>query len=358
MSASAFTGFQLFDHTPQLFDAMLRDIEHAKKEIYLETYKFGYDSIGKKFRDSLTQKAQQGVRIKILIDSWGTSVSESFFSELIRHGGKVRFFKKIRFFFDFFTKNHRRNHRKLLIIDKQITYIGSANIVGHALNWRELTIKINGQMAKVFKKSFAKSFKIYNKYNFKKFSYRRTVQSGSFEIIQDIPSIYRQQIKKKYERLIATAKKKIIIETPYFLPGYKLRKALADASLRGVDVQVLVPEHSDLKSVDILRSKYLGFYAKNGISIRFYTPHNLHAKCLLIDDEIFSLGSANFDYRSFRYQHEIILTGENKAIVASVKKHIEETQKNCIDFSYNNWLERPLFERMLEQLLVPFRHLF
>jgi cardiolipin synthase len=176
---------------------MLKDIENAKSFIYVETYRFNNDSIGIKFRDALAAKCKQGVEVRVLVDSWGTSVSLSFFNSIINNGGEVKYFKKFKFFIDFFTKNHRRNHRKLLIIDDNITYIGSSNYAAYSLTWRESVLKIEGAISHYFKKSFLESLAIYNKYNFHKFTFKKTIRLGDFSIVQDIPSIYRQHIKKK-----------------------------------------------------------------------------------------------------------------------------------------------------------------
>src|SRR5690606_18422725 len=110
--------------------------------------------LGELYRDALVTKCTEGVQVKLLLDSWGTDVPISFFEPIIKQGGEVKFFKKIRFFIDFFTKNHRRNHRKLLIIDQQITYIGSANLTHYSLKWRELMLRIEGPIALDFKKTF------------------------------------------------------------------------------------------------------------------------------------------------------------------------------------------------------------
>lgn len=351
-------SYTLYDHPPDLYQAMLKDIEQAKDYIYLETYKFGNDNIGNRFRNALTKKAKEGVKIKLLLDSWGAGVPLSFFTEMIRYGAEVRYFKKIVLAFDFFTKNHRRNHRKLLIIDDRITYLGSANIAGHSIKWRELQLRISGPITIHFKRNFLTSFKSYNKYLFNKFNYRKSVYFEDFEIVQDIPSIYRQRIKKKYEDLIRSAVREIIIETPYFIPGFKLRKELMDAASKGVDVKVIMPFHSDVKVVDLLRNKYLGMMHRSNVKLLFYIPTNLHAKAALFDNEIFSIGSANFDYRSFRYMYEIALFGKHPEIVSELRKHIDETLKDCIPFDYEAWMNRPVIEKIISQLLVPFRHLF
>ncbi|MDP2423892.1 MAG: phosphatidylserine/phosphatidylglycerophosphate/cardiolipin synthase family protein [Bacteroidales bacterium] len=358
MQEEPIPNYQLFSAPPALYEAMLSDIAAAKDYICLETYKFGNDSAGNRFRKALTEKSREGVNIKILIDSWGGGVPISYFSEMIRHGAEVRYFQKIVLAFDFFTKNHRRTHRKLLIIDDKISYLGSANITGYSLDWRELQIRITGDMAHCFKKIFYQNFNLYQKYIFNKLNYRKAIHCLGFEIVQDMPSIYRQRIKKKFEELIKNAQKQILIETPYFIPGFKLRKALMDAAHRGVDVKVLMPQHSDVKIVDLLRNKYLGLIHRNKVKLLLYTPNNLHAKAMLVDDEIFCITSANFDYRSFRYQHEIALLGRQKEIIKMLKSHMEETLSQCIPFNYDFFTQRPIIQKIFEILLVPFRHLF
>lgn len=344
---------------PVIFqEAMIRDIALAESYIYLEIYKFRNDESGIKFRDALAERAEKGIKVKVLVDSWGTDVSEVFFEPVVRLGGEVRFFKKIRFFIDFFTKNHRRNHRKLLIIDDKITYLGSANINAYSLKWRELMLRLDGPITLDFKKTFQESFRLYRKYIFNKFAFKKPIVHGDFEIVQDLPSIYRQLIKKRYETLFRKAKHEIFIETPYFLPGYKLRRIMMLAARRGVNVNVIIPLHSDVRSVDFLRGKYMEFYYKNNIHIHHYTAGNLHAKCVLVDNEIFAIGSANFDYRSFRYQHEIMLFGKNREIISQLKAHIQQTLEMSIPFDYDSWRTRPLFEKVMGWLLIPFRHLF
>ena len=149
-----YNNSELFDDNALMFASMLKDIEEAKHYVYLETYRFNNDSVGIKFRDALALKCKQGVDVRLLVDSWGTSVSVSFFNNIINNGGEVKYFKKIKFFIDFFTKNHRRNHRKLLIIDNKITYIGSSNYSEYSLAWRESVLKIEGNISVYFKKTF------------------------------------------------------------------------------------------------------------------------------------------------------------------------------------------------------------
>ncbi len=355
---SSSISYKLFSDPWNFYNAMLTDIENAKNSICIETYKFGSGSIGERFRNVLIKKAEEGVKIKLLLDSWGTSVHGHFFKDLIAAGAEIRYFKKIRFFIDFFTKNHRRNHRKLLIIDDKITYMGSANIAGHSLNWRESVLRIEGFLTKSFMNIFLEDFSLYNKYVFNKGSYIRLIRAGGFEILRDVPSITKQKIKKRYEWLIKRAKNSVFIETPYFLPGFLLRKAMINASKRGVDVNVLVPKQSDIGLIDVMRNRYLGVLYRNNVKIWYFLPCNLHAKLILIDDKTFVIGSPNFDYRSFRYQHEIALQGNDDNIRQSINDHIAETIKNSEAFDYEEWLRRPFIQKFIESIFIPFRHLF
>jgi cardiolipin synthase A/B len=351
--------FLVIDDPLKFYNLMLNDIVRAKQFIYLETYKFANDYIGIKFRDALTRKAHQGVKVKVLIDSWGRGpVSESFFEEMIRYGGEVKFFEKIKINSDIFTRGHRRDHRKMFIIDDQIFYMGSMNITGYNINWRELVLRGNGEMAMIFRKVFLQNFEAFNPYIIRnKLTYTKTLKYGDFELVRDVPSIPLQRLKKKYVQLIKKAELQVVIETPYFLPGFLLRKAMIDAAKRGVDVKVIMPKHSDVRMIDILRNKYLGMLYKNKVKLLFYVPHNLHAKLLTIDNRIFSISTANFDYRSFRYQYEMALIGKDPEILRQLQEHIQETLNNSEDFSYDAWLKRPLIEKIFERILVPFRHL-
>ena len=351
--------YQLYTVPAEYYKAMLEDISRAKKYIYLEIYKFYDDETGKWFREALTRKAAEGLEVKVLIDSWGASFPDDYFNELRDLRGEVRLFLKIKVVIDFFTKNHRRNHRKILVIDDKISWLGSANITEYSLSWRELMLRIqDSQLSTSLKKIFNLDFRLYNKYIIEKNSYIRLIRHGDFELVRDVPSITKKRINKKYIRLIKSAEQQILIETPYFLPGYFLRKALMDACKRGVEVTVVVPRHSDVMLIDILRNRYLGPLYLQGLKFRYYLPGNLHAKAMLVDKKIFAIGSPNFDYRSFRYMHEIVLIGREESIIRQLEEHITETLNHSEAFNYEKWKRRPKLQMFLEWLILPFRHFF
>jgi cardiolipin synthase A/B len=350
--------YRFYDDPLRMYNAMLDDIELAEDYIYIETYKYGNDQIGIKFRDALTKKARQGVKIKLMIDSWGAYVSHSFFADMIKCGAEVRFFKKLRLSIDSFTKSHRRNHRKLIMIDDKVTYISSANIAAYAMNWRESSLRMIGDITLSFKEAFLESYRIYNKYIYDKYTASKSLFYNGFEILRDVPTTLFQTTRKKYIDLIRAAKSEIIIETPYFLPGSYMRKALIEAAQRGVTVKIISPQHSDVNVVDLLRNRYMGEMLKGNVEVLFYTPRNLHCKVFLVDKSIFVIGSSNFDYRSFRFMHEINLYGKEKRIINLLETHIGETINDCVHFDYAKWQNRTLIQRIFERILIPFRHFF
>lgn len=350
--------YHLFADPIRYYNSMIDDIESAIDYVYVQTYRFGNDVVGTRFKDALIKKAKQGIEVKVLVDFWGSSrINNQFAADMRQAGIELRFFEKIKFNTDIFTRGHRRNHRKLLLIDNDISYIGSSNLTEYNLNWRESMLRLKGGVTLAFKKVFKQDFKIYNTYVFAKNDYLRVIHHQKFEIIRDMPSITKQRIMRRYIAMIKLAKKSITVVTPYFLPGYLLRKALMEAAERGLDVKVIIPHQSDVGLVDVLRNRYMGQLHESGIKLLLYVPHNLHAKLLLIDNNLFSIGSSNFDYRSFRYMHEIILLGENATIIQQFRRFIEATLESTVLFDYELWKRRPLISRFFEWLLVPARHL-
>jgi len=350
--------YHLFDDPLRYYNEMIEDIEKAKKYVFIETFRVGKDEIGHRFKRVLTKKAKEGVEVKLLIDYWGAGpIDHDYFKSLIKYKGEVRFFEKIKYNSDIFTRGHRRNHRKLLLIDDEITYIGSSNLTGYNMNWRESVLRMKSDITITFVKLFKQDFRSFNKYSFNKPYKTQPILHDGFEIIRDAPSITRKQINNKFIHLIKNAKSVVTIETPYFLPGYFLRKALMEASQRGVIINIVLPSHSDVTLIDILRNKYLGPLYKAGVNFLFYELNNLHAKMMLIDKKIFAIGSSNFDYRSFRYMYEIMLIGNSKEIATQVNAHMKITMADSTKFDYNHWKKRPLINKFFEWILLPFRHL-
>jgi len=346
-------NFKLLTNSEKIYEHMLKDINKAKKSIFLETYIYDNDFVGDIFKEALIDKAKKGIEIKLLIDAWGSSAKRDFFSELIEAGAQVKFFREFKYVFRIFSKNHERNHRKLLIIDNNIAYIGSCNITASCLEWRELVLRLRGNISEHFKESFLNSWQ-----NYKRISKEiRSIIHKGFEIIQDTPSKKERKTEKKYVELIRKAKKEILIETPYFVPSFKIRRALCKAAKEGIKIQVILPYISDVRIVDILRDIYLGALHKSGVKLYYYKKRVLHSKLMLVDN-LFILGSSNLDYRSLIHQYEINLLGKDKNIIIALKRYFNHDLISCIKFNYQEWKDRSSFRKLLELFLIKVRHYF
>ena len=143
--------FKIFDDNLVLFNSVLEDIRNAKQSIWIEIYRFGKDAMGEKFRMALEDKASEGLEVKILVDAWGTGADTTFFEPLTKLGAEVRIYRKMRLGKSFLSKNHCRNHRKLIVIDGETGYIGSTNITAYCLNWRELNLRTTDTACKTYR---------------------------------------------------------------------------------------------------------------------------------------------------------------------------------------------------------------
>ncbi|MEA1925903.1 MAG: phosphatidylserine/phosphatidylglycerophosphate/cardiolipin synthase family protein [Patescibacteria group bacterium] len=337
---------------------MFKNIRAAKRYIYLETYIFDNDNIGKKFKRMLLRKVQERVDIKIMVDGMGSKANKKFFLDIIENGGDVRIFKEFEWSFRLVKKNTSRDHRKLLVIDDEVSYIGSSNITSNSLTWREANLKINGDMAVLFKRAFLENFNLFDKHFFISKKYIAPLKRNGLEIIRDIPSLKFRCTRKQQIAMIRKAQNEIIIEVPYFLPYFRLRKELKDARVRGVKVIIIVPKYSDIRIIDLLREKYLGKLHESGINIMLFTPEVLHSKLMVVDEKQFMLGSSNMDNRSYSLQFEINLYGSNYYIIKMLMSHFRQTLAECEPFDYKAWKRRTIVQKIVEKLLSIFRYSF
>lgn len=349
---------KLYDQNEHFYASLLEDIRNSKRNVYIEVYRISKDNLGQTFVEELAKAAARGIDVKLLVDAWGTGQSIQFFLPIIDNGGSVRIFSPIQLSRYLLSKAHLRNHRKLFVIDDNILYISSANITQYSLPWRELTLRIKGDLAIPFAHVFHINFRNHRRHTYNKKIFNRVIHFRGFEIIRDVPSLYRQKVLRKLIYMIRHAKQNIYIETPYFLVGYRFRKALADAINRGIKVELVLPKHSDVILFDFLRNRYLGQLYKWNIEILYYYPSNLHSKLMIVDDQIFCVGSANFDYRSFLYMHEIMLYGKDQQILDLLIKYRNKTLENTEPFNYQLWKNRHWLDKVIGWMLVPLRNFF
>ncbi|MGM7721358.1 cardiolipin synthase [Metabacillus sp. Hm71] len=299
------------------FAKLLEDIEQAKDHIHLQYYIFKKDQLGKQLLEALTKKAQQGVKIRILYDDLGSrGLRRSFFAKLRAAGGEVEVFfpSKLRWIN---LRLNYRNHRKLVIIDGQIGYVGGFNVGDEYLGldpkfgyWRDTHLRIQGPAVYAVQTRFILDWNQAahkRKIPYLPEHFPEPVRKGdsSMQIVTSGPDSEWEQIKHGYIKMISTAKRTICIQTPYFIPDASLLDALKIACLSGVEVKLMIPNKPDHPFVYWATLSYVGEMLSSGARVFIYDHGFIHAKTIVVDHEISSVGTANIDMRSFRLNFEV-----------------------------------------------------
>lgn len=339
--------YKVYSNPVEFNEQMLEDIENAKISIYLETYIYDKGKIGGRYKSALIKKAKEGVQVKLLFDSFGSSAKKSYFKDLIQAGGEVRVFREMAFAAEIIT-NHERDHRKLLLIDHKISYVGSANISDEHMHWRECVLRVEDKITVQLELFFLQNWESHNKHIKKRV---KSALHRYYEVVDDFPSALHSPTKKKYLRLINLAKKEINIESAYFIPPKKIRTAIYRAIRRGVNVRIVIPDISDVWLVDYVRNLYLEKLYRRGVKLFYYKKELLHSKIMTVDNDFFMIGSTNITFRAFVYNYEINLAGNNKGVVKELKKHFKDSLNGSEPFVYEKWKKRSFFRKLAEKIL-------
>jgi cardiolipin synthase len=299
------------------FDKLLEDIEHAEDHIHLQYYILKNDQLGKRLIDALTKKAKQGVKVRVLYDDLGSrGLRRSFFAELRAAEGEVEVFfpSKLRWIN---LRLNYRNHRKLVIIDGRIGYVGGFNVGDEYLGldpvfgyWRDTHLRIQGAAVYAIQTRFILDWnqathKRKIPYVQEHFPEQTIKGDSSMQVVTSGPDSEWEQIKNGYIKMITTAKKSICIQTPYFIPDASLLDALKIACLSGVDVKLMIPNKPDHPFVYWATMSYVGEMLSSGARVYIYDNGFIHAKTIVVDHEISSVGTANIDVRSFKLNFEV-----------------------------------------------------
>ncbi|MDQ0061910.1 cardiolipin synthase [Paenibacillus harenae] len=359
---------QIFTDGNRKFDALLNDIEGAKHHIHLVYYIVRDDELGRRLVKALAAKAAQGVEVRFLYDHIGSSsLPRRFFSELRAAGGKEAAFFPSRIPYVNMKINYR-NHRKLAIIDGMIGYIGGFNIGDEYLGlsvhfgeWRDTHLRVEGNAVLQMQAQFlmdwnlAASGKIVLDENY--FPYKKErIGSIGMQLVASGPDTEYQQIKDAYIKMIYAAKKTICLQTPYFVPDESLMTALKIAALSGVDVRMMLPSKRDHFFVYWATHSYLGELLAGGVKVILYEKGFLHAKTLVIDGRIASVGTANLDIRSFKLNFEMNAFIYDTQTAAKLQRIFDQDAQYCLQLTQDLYEARPLmnkFKESVSRLLSP-----
>ncbi|MEE6680573.1 cardiolipin synthase [Pediococcus pentosaceus] len=361
---------KIFTDGHEKFNSLFEDLKKAKHHINIEYFTIYDDQLGKKLRKILVQKAREGVQVRVLYDLFGSKGSkQKFFKELIQAGGEVTPFMKSKLGYYSFRINFR-NHRKIVVIDGSVGYIGGFNIGDQYLgrnkrfgNWRDTHLRLEGSVVLQLQSRFFMDWNASAKRQKVQFSLDYFPQSNvqnniPMQIVSSGPENDVQKIKQGYIKMIMGAKHSIWIETPYFIPDDALMEALLIAIRSGIEVRIVIPQMPDHPFVYRATEYYVQQLLKVGARIYSYQNGFMHAKTIVVDNMITSVGSANWDIRSFKLNFEANAFMYDpkvaEQIIATIKNDLKDARE--LDEEYfkqqSSWKKfRQLASRLISPIL-------
>lgn len=347
------TSWKLFFEGDVLYEAMLEDVLGARTSILMESYLFAADAVGRRFAAALAAQAQRGCQVRLRVDYAGSrwQLDNGLVGELRAAGVKFEWARRWRWRKPW--RFHRRNHRKLLVVDDATAYLGGFNI--HAASsraaagesrWRDTHVRLTGPLACEARTIFRRGSDA---------ARRLLVRPGGTWALQIDALGCRRILHREFAHALRAARSRIWLTTPYFVPDRRLRRLIRHAARRGVDVRILMPAKNDVPIVQwAARAMYASLLA-SGVRLFEYQPRVLHAKTLLIDDTWATVGSANFDYRSLFLNAEVNVVSREPEFCAALAAAFTEDLQMSDEIDAARWRARPWWSTWRQVIAWPLR---
>jgi cardiolipin synthase len=350
-----------------IFPAMLEAIGAAKKTVDFEAYIFWSGEVGSKFRDAFIQSASRGVQVRVLLDAVGSSskLKESDADAMTKAGVHVEYFHSKKPW-KVWVLNHR-NHRRVMVVDGTVGFTGGVGFAdewaGNAdspEHWRDTQVRVQGPAVRGLQRAFQENWsEVTGEPLVGDEFFPSLPQPGSISaaVVPSSPLAAMSGAGRVYAISLAAASKEILIANSYFVPDDETTGLLVAAVKRGVDVQVIVPsdEHNDVPATKAAGRSSYGPLLAGGVKIFEYEPTMFHLKTMVVDGIFSTVGSANFDERSFHLNEEINLFVYDAAFAGQMRERFERDLTKCEPYTFAMWKERPLRKRFTEWLAGPFR---
>lgn len=350
------TTWKFYLKSADAWEAMYADCVAARESIDIEQFIFGLDELGARFFEVLRKKNKEGVIVRIICDGVGSFDFLNSYMEkkLVAEGITVKFFNTLKpWRIGNFSSWFLRDHRKLLIVDGKIGHTGGVGLEKRMENWRDTNVRLTGPVVREMQAAFDEMWIAAPKHKFSRFK-PTFVPKEPFSFLTNSPRFRGRYIYHDLRRVIRAARRYVYITTPYFVPSIKIFRGLIKAAKRGVDVRLLLPKSSDIKTADIAAGSYFIAAMRAGIRIYLYDNNRiLHTKTGVIDDVWATVGSANMDNLSLLLNFEGNIRSSNKSFIFELKAQFEKDIVGIGPLTKESWVRRPLFRKFLEVVTWP-----
>ena len=352
---------EIFTDGNDKFRALFDDIRHARHSIHIMYYILKPDETGMALMELLTKKANEGVKVRLLVDALGgRCLSQEHFRRLREAGGQVAMFFPPRWKWINLKLNYR-NHRKIVVIDSEVGYIGGFNVANEYVgkskkfgNWRDTHLRLTGGCVQdldarfVLDWRFASGENLVMAHSF--YPLIETNRTTGIQIISCGPDSPSTEVRTAYLKMITSAKKSICIQTPYFIPDDSIFESLKMAAMSGVDVRIMIPCMPDHMFVYWATYYYCGLLLNSGVKVYTYDNGFLHAKTITVDDEICSVGSTNFDIRSFSLNFEANAMIYDCDVASQMREIFEEDMLQSTQLTKQSYRNRSIIIKFKESV--------
>lgn len=351
---------QILHNGQATFEAILEALSHARSHIHLEYYVYEDDNIGNQIKDILIRKAREGLEIRLIIDAIGSwSLSKSFLKKISQAGIQVGVFMPVRFPL-IANKINYRNHRKIVVVDGKIGFVGGLNIADRYIHgtpelgpWRDTHLKIMGDAVQSLQTIFITDWYFVTNNYLQGAGYfpNHDIKGRSLvQITVSGPDSDWSSIMQAYFTAITTAEKYIYISTPYFMPNESILTALKTAALSGVDVKLILPAKSDVTTHLYGSMSYVEDLLRAGVHVFLFSKGFNHSKIMMVDGIFTSIGTANMDSRSFDKNFEVNALIYDEEIASQMKQAFLRDISDSKKVLLSEFLKRPEGQKIKESL--------
>ena len=350
----------------EIFPSMLDAIRAAEQTIDFLTFVYWKGAIGTEIADALGERARAGVRVRVLLDAWGSRpIEHRLIDNMVSAGVRLRWFRPLRRF-RLGEVNHR-THRKVLVVDESVGFTGGVGISdlwqGNARNeleWRDTHFRVEGPavdgLRAAFLDNWGESDPTVFEVAYDHFPRQPTPGHSAVQCVRGTSATGGSDLRSVFRTLLQLSQRQLRVTTAYFVPDDDLTKRLCDAASRGVHVQILLPgPFADKRFVQLAAEVEYEKLFESGVELWNFQPTMMHAKTMMVDGLVANVGSANFNARSLKCDEEINMVIFDSTVVKTLNAHFDDDLERSVLIDPRRWKRRSLIQRVKERVVAPLR---